>query len=88
MHIKGYTFEIFDKHKSKKLPFVETEKLYVVVCQYTTGKWGVADWWGIPCASTTYKTAQTYKKEMVEKAIKYGPWKEDNFKVIKMEFPK
>ena len=64
---------------------IKDSKIYVVMNQYLSGIWGVADFWhGLPYASTSFKKAHEYKENLCDLAKNISEiWDEKKFKVVK-----
>lgn len=59
--------------------------LYVVMCRYRDGSWGIADFWKLPYVSTSYFDAVGYRREIEKKAAPYEVWGAGAFLVVKIE---
>ena len=60
------------------------QKIYIVICQFQTGTWGIADFWDKPYSSTDFQTVQEYKKDVIKRAgsvVDY--WTPDKFAITK-----
>lgn len=61
------------------------ESIYVVLCRFSDGRWGVASFFSLPYTDRHYLAAVAMKHHIYEKAQSYGKhWNKDTFKVAKI----
>ncbi len=61
------------------------ESIYVVLCRFQCGHWGIASFFSLPYADRHYLATVAMKTEIYKEARKYGgTWIKDAFKVAKI----
>ena len=60
--------------------------LYVVICRFSNGTWGLADFWEKGYVSKNYFEAVKMKNHIFKGAYMYSYWKKEDFSIAKINF--
>lgn len=72
---------------NKRGVLYSNQRMYAVVCQFRGGKWGLADFWGVPYVARNMKEARELMQNIIKLTKKSAPWwKESSFSIIKITF--
>ena len=85
-YIWGDKMKITIPKSKKPVKFVQGITLYVVICQYRGGMWGIAYHFNEQYTSENYLGAIKFKKKIADRLQPRGWWKKKHFKVAKITF--
>lgn len=57
--------------------------VYIILCQFKNGKWGIADFFGLPCTARFYRDAIEVRNQIIQARFK-PVWQKEDFAIAKV----